>query len=116
MCNCNCNPNVHRVTAITVGTGAVDLSVTNNTNVGNSQPFVLLISKCKSATLPAGPLPVTVTLNGTAIPLLDQNGRQILSNKIPRNACGEVVLVSSAADAPATPPYVILYNTPKRFF
>lgn len=123
MCKCNCNKNIHWVTAITTGTSAVNLTVTNSTNIGNLQPFKLLISRCERANISAAPLPVTVTVNTVAVPLLNQNGVQILSNKIPRCAIGKYVSTTTATTTEGgdnattlavTPPYVILYNTPNR--
>ena len=116
---CNCNINVHRVTQITTGT-TVNLSVTNSTNIGNLQPFQLLISQRKSLTIPASPLPVTITVNNVAIPLLNQNGIQILSNKIPLYSYGKYVSETitttqgenETTTFAITPPYVILYDTP----
>lgn len=123
---CNCNSTVHRVTNLTTGTSTVNLTVTNNTNIGNLEPFTLLISKCKSVSVSASPLPVTITINGTAMPLLDKNGIQIQSNMIPYCSYGRCVLEADAAVTESasttetsavtrdiSAPYVILYNTPK---
>lgn len=124
---CNCNSTVHRVTNLTAGTTTVNLTVTNNTNIGNLEPFTLLISKCKSVSVPASPLPVTITVNDTTMPLLDKNGIQIDSNMIPYCSYGRCVLESpaavtesastttetTAATRDISAPYVILYNTPK---
>lgn len=106
---CNCNSNIHRVTAITVGT-SVDLAVTDDTNIGDKESFGFTISCKKSMTIPAAPLPVTITLNGVSMPVLDRNGQQVLSNVLPRKAFGRVILTSNTTSAVA--PYLILYTTP----
>ena len=106
---CNCNSNVHRVTAITVGE-SVALAVTDDTNIGDKEGFGLTISCKKSMDIPAAPLPVTVTLNGVAMPVLDKNAQWVMSNKLPRKSFGRVVLTSNATAV--TAPYVILYTTP----
>lgn len=122
---CNCNTTVHRVTNLTTGTTTVNLAVTNDTNIGNLEPFTLIISKCKSVNIPASPLPVTITINDTAMPLLDKNGIQIQSNMIPYYSHGRCVLEATTAVTESTDsatqatvrditvPYVILYNTPR---
>lgn len=123
---CNCNRTIHRVTNIASSSTLVNLTVTNGTNVGNLERFTLLISRCKQVNVASNPLPVTVTVNNTTMPLLDKNGIQIMSNMIPEYAHGRCVLTSpEAVTTSATPtentasvrnidaPYVILYTTPK---
>ena len=106
---CNCNSNVHRVTNITVGE-SVNLSVTDDTNIGDKEGFGLLISCKKSMDIPAAPLPITVTINGVAMPVLNKNAQWVMSNTLPRKAYGRVVLTSDTAAV--TAPYLILYTTP----
>ena len=136
---CNCNRTIHRVTNIASSSTLVNLTVTNGTNVGNLERFTLLISRCKQVNVASNPLPVTITINNTTMPLLDKNGIQIMSNKIPEYAHGRCVLTSpeavttsenastqdvkanSASTQTSTQtsvkaidaPYVILYTTPK---
>lgn len=131
---CNCNRTIHRVTNIASSSTLVNLTVTNSTNVGNLERFTLLISRCKQVNVASNPLPVTVTVNNTAMPLLDKNGIQIMSNMIPEYAHGRCVLTSPEAVTTSVnadvanadirninatsvrnidAPYVILYTTPK---
>ena len=75
-CNCNNNPLVHRVSAITVGTDTVDLTVTNPTDVGNLDTFIFI--RCQAVTgITGSPLPVTITINGETIPLVNRFSKQI---------------------------------------
>lgn len=106
---CNCNSNIHRVISITVGE-SVDLAVTDNTNIGNQERFGLIISCKKAMTIPAAPLPVTITINGVAMPVLDKNAQQVMSNTLPRKAFGKVILSSNTTTV--TAPYLILHTTP----
>lgn len=115
---CNCNDYTHRVTNITADTTLVNLSVTNNSNIGQLEPFQLVISRCKQVSVANNPLPVTITVNGTVMPLLDYNGIQVMSNKIPLRACGTCVLTApepvtssvaeTATERAITAPYIIL--------
>lgn len=107
MCNCNF---VHRVTSITPGTANVALAVTDDTNIGNMEPFIMLISKCKSMQIAAAPLPVVVNVNGTSVPVLDRNGQQVMSNVIPRKSEG--IYIETSNTTTVTAPYVLLYTTP----
>lgn len=106
---CNCNSNIHRVTNFTVGE-AVNLNVTDSTNIGDKESFGITISCKKFLDIPAEPLPVTVSINGVAMPILDKNAQWIQSNNLPRRGFGKVILTSNTSSV--TAPYVILYTTP----
>ena len=104
MCNCQMCSNIHYVTAITDNTTSIDLTVTNPTDVGNLDNFVLI--RNKNVSVPTAPVPVTVNINGTAVALNNKYGLQIQSKRLPRRAVGAYVV-------PATgDPYVILLTTP----
>lgn len=107
---CECNQFTHRVTSITAGTDNVVLTVTDNTNIGNGEPFVMLISRRKSMTIPAAPLPVVVTLNGVSVPVLDSNAQQVQSNNIPLKSFGTVITTSNSTTTVA--PYLIIQKIP----
>lgn len=104
MCNCQTCSNVHNVTAITDNTTSVELTVSNSTDIGNLQPFILI--RNKSVSVPTAPVPVTININGESIALQNKYGLQIQSNHLPRRAVGAYVSPESA-DA-----YVILFTTP----
>ena len=106
---CNCNSSIHRVLSMTVGE-SVNLTVTDSTNIGDKENFGFTISCKKAMNIPAAPLPVTMTINNVAMPVLDKNGQQIMSNVLPKRAFGAVVLDSNSTTTVA--PYLILYTTP----
>lgn len=106
---CNCNSNIHRVTNFTVGE-AVNLNVTDSTNIGDKENFGLVISCKKAMNIPAAPLPVTISINGVAMPVLNKNAQWVQSNNLPRRAFGKVVLTSNTSTV--TAPYLILHTTP----
>lgn len=106
----NRNPNAHWVISdgSTVSATAVELAVTNSTNIADHEPFYFR-ANCNVINLSGvtgAPVPVTININSTAIQLWDKYGEQILSNQIPKRACGYVSLESAT-------PHVILLNTPK---
>lgn len=104
MYNCQNCSNVHSVIAITDNTTSIDLTVSNSTDIGNLQPFILI--RNKSVSVPTAPVPVTINVNGTSVELQNKYGIQIQSNRLPRRAVGSYVV-------PATgDPYVILFTTP----
>lgn len=99
--------NVHKITAITASDTDVNITVLNSTDIGNLEPFAIRTCGCVNYTPPTSPLPVTITVNGTNVPLLNKYSIQILSNHIPAYAYGAYV-VPEAGD-----PYVILFSTPR---
>lgn len=107
MCNCQNCQNVHYVISATDNTTDVELTITNPADIGNLDPFILIMNK--NVQVPTAPVPVTVNINGTAVPLNNKYGLQILSNRIPRRAVGAYVAPTTT---PATDPYVILFSTP----
>lgn len=95
---------MHSVQAITDNTTSIDLTVSNSTDIGNLQPFILI--RNKSVSVPTAPVPVTINVNGTSVELQNKYGIQIQSNRLPRRAVGAYV-VPETGD-----PYVILFTTP----
>ena len=78
VCNCNC-PYMHRTSAISA-TGV--LTVTNSTNVGNFDPFRLIVTIAPSAVITGAPVATTVTINGANVPLVDIWGYPITTDEI----------------------------------
>ena len=107
VCNCNCNNNTdfHIITAVTVGTTTAVVTATNNTNLSDLQSFCYRTQCGVTFTQPTTPLPVTITINGVAVPLLDHNGIQITTSNLPRRGCGRYVATGATGA-----PYVILYT------
>ena len=104
MCNCQTCQNVHYVTTATTGADNVELTVSNSTDIGNLDSFILIMNRNIQVT--GSPLPVTVNVNGTAVNLLNKYSLPINSNRIPRRAIGSYVVPTSGN------PYVILFSTP----
>ena len=75
-CNCNC-PYMHRTSAISA---AGVLTVTNSTNVGNFDPFCLIVSINPDAVITGAPVATTVTINGTAVPIVDKWGYPVTTD------------------------------------
>lgn len=75
-CNCFC-PFVHRTSAISA---AGLLTVTNATNVGNFDPFCLIVTIDPDAVITGAPVATTVTINGAAVPIIDKWGYPITTD------------------------------------
>lgn len=105
MCN-TCKIN-HKIETVTATTTNVVLTVSNSTNISSLEPFNL-IAGCQpiSTSVTGAPLPVQVTVNGTAVALLNKFSLPVLSNRVPKRAKGTYV-VPTTGD-----PYVILHTTP----
>ena len=110
-CNCNCNCGtfkcsrfVHRVVTTTAG-ATLALVTTNSDNINDKDPYKFIVNACALNNLPETPVPVTVEVNGTQVPLWNKYGEQLLSSAIPREAVGYY------SETPT--PHVILVNTPK---
>ena len=105
---CLCNNLTHRVaTVINTGT-AIQLNVTDSTNIGDKERFNLAVYKTVSALVTGDPLPVTITINGVAdVPVKNAFGEPLLSNVVPwGKTYGRFVMggtTTTAADS-----YVIL--------
>lgn len=110
MCNSNCNRcnrQCHKVETVTATATNVVLTVTNSTNISSLECFNFSVG-CKniSDVVTGAPLPVQITVNGTAVNLLNKYSLPILSNRVPCRSRGAYV-VPTTGD-----PYVILFDTP----
>ncbi len=105
MCNCN---NTHRVVTVTNSGTAIELVVTDATNIGDMERFNLAVYKPISALVTGAPLPVTITLNGVAgIPVKNKFGLPLMSNLVPwGKTCGRFIQDGDTTTADAS--YVIL--------
>lgn len=99
-CNCNC-PYKHVTTALTA---AGVLTVTNADNVGNFDKFCLVLTINPSAIITTAPVDYTVTINGTAVPILDRWGYPITSDRLCTRKCYVGRYIESAT------PHVTLMN------
>ena len=77
--NCNCCANLHKTTALST---AGLLTVTNPNNVGNFDKFCLVLTICPDSVITGVPVAYTVTINGTAVPIIDKWGYPITSDRL----------------------------------
>lgn len=107
--NCCYNPYFHKVTALTAGADSVEMTITNPTNISNLDYFELVLCVNPDTVVTGEPLPFTINVNGTAVPLLNKYALPINTNRLmPRKRyCGAFVEGETATDS-----YVILFNTP----
>jgi len=70
-------PYVHRTSSLSA---AGLLTVTNATNVGNFDPFCLIMTIDPDGVITGAPVPVTITINGTAVPVVDIWGYPITTD------------------------------------
>ena len=76
---CNCCQYLHKTTALST---AGLLTVTNPTNVGNFDPFCLVLTINPNSVITGVPVAYTVTVNGTAIPLVDMWGYPVMTDRL----------------------------------
>ena len=77
--NCNCCPYMHKTTAISA-TGT--LTVTNPNNVGNFDRFCLCFTINPSSVITTAPVALSVTLNGAEVPIIDEWGYPVTSDRV----------------------------------
>ena len=82
-CNCNC-PYKHLTTALST---AGLLTVTNADNVGNFDKFCLVLTINPDSVITTAPVDYTITINGTAVPILDRWGYPITSDRLCTRKC-----------------------------
>ena len=104
-CNCNCNPNFHRATALDA-TGL--LTVTNSTNIANLSPFNLVLCVNPDSVITAAPVNYTLTINGTTADLKNRYGLPISTDHLSTRRVyhGRYIVPVTGT------PYVILLDTP----
>lgn len=76
---CNCCNALHKTTALST---AGLLTVTNPNNVGNFDPFCLVLTICPNSVITGIPVAYTVTVNGTAIPIVDIWGYPVMTDRL----------------------------------
>lgn len=76
---CNCCQYLHKTTALST---AGLLTVTNPNNVGNFDPFCLVLTICPNSVITGTPVAYTITINGTAIPIVDKWGYPVMTDRL----------------------------------
>lgn len=79
-----CNCNLHRATNLTT---AGLLTVTNPNNIANFDDFNLVLCLCPNNIITGAPVPYTVTVNGTAVPIRDIWGYPIKTDRLCPRKC-----------------------------
>ena len=106
--NFGCLPYQHKVTALTASETAVNMTITNPTNISDLDCFELILCVNPSTVVTGDPLPYTVTVNGTAVNLLNNLSLPVYTSRLkPRKRYYGRYVVPTTGD-----PYVILLNTP----
>lgn len=77
-------PYIHTTTALST---AGLLTVTNATNVGNFECFRLILTINPDSVITTAPAEYTITINGTAVPILDKWGYPITTDRLSTRTC-----------------------------
>lgn len=104
----NCDRFLHKVTSLTATATAVNMTITNPTNVSDLDKFNLILCVNPDSVVTGEPLPYTITVNGAAVELQNKYGLPIYTSRLKTRKpyCGRYIV-------PATgDPYVILLDTP----
>lgn len=111
MNSCNCNPNFHKTTALTPTPAdtptSLNLTITNSGNISSLEYMELVMCQCPDSVITGAPVPMTVTINGTAVPLRNKYALPIQSNRLAPRKRYFGSFVNDGTNA-----YVILWNTP----
>lgn len=75
---CNCS-HIHTSTALST---AGLLTVTNPNNIGNFDKFCLVLTINPDSVITGAAVPYTITINGTAVPILDRWGYAITTDRL----------------------------------
>ena len=76
---CNCCANLHKSTNLTA---AGILSVTNSNNIGNFDPFCLVLTINPDSIITTSPVAYTVTVNDANVPLVDMWGYPVMTDRL----------------------------------
>ena len=101
---CNCCANLHKTTSLTA---AGLLTVTNSTNVGNFDPFCLLLTINPDSVITTAPVAYNVTVNDVNVPIVDIWGYPVMTDRLRTRKVykGRYVIVGDT-------PHVTLINVP----
>lgn len=98
-CNCCSCPYLHKTTGLTA---AGVLTVTNATNVGNFDKFCLVLTINPNSVVTGVPVAYTITVNGTAVPLVDIWGYPIMTDRLCTRKCYKGRYITTTAGAHVT--------------
>lgn len=102
----NCNPYFHKATALST---AGLLTVTNDTNISNLDPFVLVLCINPNTIVTGAPVNYTMTINGATVNVLNRYGLPVTTDRlVPRRRyLGRYIVPGTGT------PYVILMDMPR---
>lgn len=98
----------HKSTALTVTGDNLVMTVTNSTNLSNLDNFELVMCQNPSTVVTTAPIPIQITINGTAVTLLNKYSLPIYSNRL----CSRKKYYGAYVVPTTGSPFVILWNTP----
>ena len=104
---CNYNPYFHKGTALTAGDSAVEITITNSTNISDLDHFEFVLCVNPNTVVTGEPLPYTINVNGVAVPLYNKYSLPINTNRLCPRKKYIGAFVDDGGDG-----YVILFNTP----
>ena len=108
---CRCNNFNHRVeTVVNTGT-AIELTLTDSTDIGDLERFNLVVCKGISSVVTGDALPVTASINGIAgVPLKNSLAQPLMSDVVPfGKTCGTFV---RGGDATTVADSYVILKTP----
>lgn len=105
----NCNPHFHKVTSLTASETAVNMTVTNNTNISDLECMEIVLCVCPNTVVTGAPLPYTMTINGVEVPVYNRYSLPLRTNRMQTRKVYHGAYVSTGADSG----YVILFDTPE---
>ena len=83
---CNCCSCQFRHVSTALSTAGL-LTVTDATNIGNFDKFALVLTINPDSIITGAPVDYTVTINGTAVPILDRWGYPITTDRLRTRKC-----------------------------
>lgn len=96
---CNC-PNMHFSTTLTyVAATSLTVGTTNSTNIVSKQPFCFVIRQRVSDVVTGAPVPVIMTVNGSAANLYDKYHLPMTSDKLDCRTLYKGWYVNNGTDA-----------------
>lgn len=103
----NCDPRFHKTTGLTASATAVNMTVTNSTNIASLDCFKLVLCECPNSIITGAPLPYTITINGSTAQLYNKYRLPVYTNRLKPRKVYRGAYVNNGTDA-----WVILFDTP----
>lgn len=97
-----------KVTALTASDTAVNMTVTNSTNISSLDEFELILCVNPSTVVTGAPLPYTITINGEEVPVYNRFSLPLFTNRLKTRKPYHAAYVESGGSG-----YVIIFDTPR---